>query len=182
MLNFSTIGGQGYAPLRQYLDTVGDGTGTINANGSYTPGSPGIFKIVPAAGQKFLIGRMVIGIFCASGSNNLDNYGGIAKLTNGIKVELYKGITPLSLVGQTLIKSMDDWARVGATPQTTWFEDQDLASQSPPFTFTYELDFTKEQPLILGAGNYDLLQVTCQDAFTAPIFPEHTFFVAGIRM
>ncbi len=87
------------------LDTVGDGSGTIDqaVNGAVTPV---IFKIAPPAGVKYTFKR--INIVAASGNwNRADQYGAAGTLSNGIKV--YVGNTLGVTKDFTLKKTITAW-------------------------------------------------------------------------
>jgi hypothetical protein len=76
--------------LSRFLDTSGDGTGTKNANGDYSPTGSGqtIFFIQPASGVNYKLARMIVSIqdnqvLSAGG------YGGIVgALASGIQVRV----------------------------------------------------------------------------------------------
>lgn len=72
-----------YKILSRFADTVGDGSGTINAIGDYS-GTPTIFK-VEAGTEHIDIARMVISYEAAT-LNSTAQYGSGAALTNGIDV------------------------------------------------------------------------------------------------
>lgn len=76
--------------LSRYLDTVGNGSGTKNANGNYSGAGLGetIFKIQPAAGSVYRIARVIISIRDASGFQ-AEEYGNLAAaLSTGIEVRV----------------------------------------------------------------------------------------------
>lgn len=61
-------------PDVDYLDTNGDGTGSINANGNYA--TPTTFFYAPPAGEVAVIEKMIIHI-ASKGLFTLDGYGSI---------------------------------------------------------------------------------------------------------
>ena len=71
--------------LHRYLDTVGDGSGTKNANGNYS-GAEEIFFIEPPAATIYRITRLIVTIEDGNGMT-WDGYGNLAALTNGIEVQ-----------------------------------------------------------------------------------------------
>ena len=75
------------AIISRALDTVGDGSGTKNAVGDYSGGVEE-FMIAPAAGEVFLIQRMIVS-YKASASPAWQStlYGQNIPLTNGVEVE-----------------------------------------------------------------------------------------------
>lgn len=83
-------GHNGTLLLNRFLDTVGNGTGTKNANGDYSL-VEGIFRIDPPAGQVYHIRRMLVEVH-DSAIANADDYGNIAGgLTNGVNLEIRDG-------------------------------------------------------------------------------------------
>jgi hypothetical protein len=90
--------------ISQYLDTVGDGTGTTN--GATTADT---YFFAPT--RSCQIHRMLVFI-----EDNVPvvaaKYGGLSALSTGIKVTHVSGGQTLNLHGQNTIKSNADWARV----------------------------------------------------------------------
>ena len=84
------MGGVQLKTLHRYLSTGGDGTVDNNAIGDYSAGGLGqtIFKIQPAAGEIFLIARLLVTIQDANNTGKWDRYGGEAELTNGITMRV----------------------------------------------------------------------------------------------
>lgn len=73
-------------PFIRFADTVGDGSGTKNANGDYS-GAPEEFFITPPSGQIYQIHRLILTIR-DTGIFRADRYGALAAaLTNGILVQ-----------------------------------------------------------------------------------------------
>lgn len=74
--------------ISQYLSTNGDGTGTTNAVGSYSVGSPGKFYITPPAAEDYFITRMIVTVEDTTGFAAAE-YGNLgAALTNGVLVQI----------------------------------------------------------------------------------------------
>jgi hypothetical protein len=97
-------------PLCQFLSTGGDGTGTIDAIGDYSSGTTQ-FYIEPAAGQNFEIGLLIIEVEDGQGMAATD-YGNIAALTNGIKLQKRTGASTIDyeLTAGESVKTNADWA------------------------------------------------------------------------
>jgi len=68
--------------ISQLLSTAGDGTGTVDATGTYTVAAPGIFYIAPAAGQIFQIHRIIMSLEDETGFK-AETFGKESALTNG---------------------------------------------------------------------------------------------------
>lgn len=89
------------------LDTVGDGTGTIDqaVNGATVPV---VFKVAPPAGSIYTFKRLNL-IAAAANWNRADLYGGLT-LTNGIQVYVGNsgGIT-MDFTEQLTIKAWPYW-------------------------------------------------------------------------
>lgn len=97
--------------ISRFLDTVGNGTGTKNAIGNYAAGTTE-FKIVPAAGEIFVINRMIVQIR-DSGQFTASTYGAIAALANGIHIHVKdSGGIKVDLVDSLTIKTNAEWGRV----------------------------------------------------------------------
>jgi hypothetical protein len=73
--------------ISRYLDTVGDGSGTKNANGDYSE-SEEIFFITPSAGSTYDIARMIVSVYDTTGMQ-AQEYGNLATaLDPGIVVRV----------------------------------------------------------------------------------------------
>jgi hypothetical protein len=70
--------------VSRFADTVGDGSGLIQAVGTYA-GSPTAFKLTAAPSQHITIERMLFSMRAGTINNN-DVYGPAGVLTNGISV------------------------------------------------------------------------------------------------
>lgn len=93
----------------RFMDTVGDGTGSIdmNVNGSVTPVT---FKVTAAANELLIVNRAIIFIK-DSGSLDADSYGNGLALTNGITGSVIKSdATEIPMFGQHPVKTNGDWA------------------------------------------------------------------------
>jgi hypothetical protein len=70
--------------LYRYLDTVGDGSGTKNANGDYSA-TTATLLLTPSAGEYFHVNRMIVSIEDSSGGSAAE-YGNATALDSGILV------------------------------------------------------------------------------------------------
>lgn len=97
-------------PIFRFLDTVGNGTGTKNANvnGVVTPVP---FKIVPPAGARYRLHRMMVKI-SDDAVVSAEKYGGIAALANGIEVEVDLDGDTIDLLDGVPITGNADWGKV----------------------------------------------------------------------
>ncbi len=95
--------------LVRILDTIGNGSGTKNAIGNY--GTATKFLIKPAAGEVFIIARM-IGHVVDSGTFDSSKYGNSIVLTNGIKAGYTRGNKTYDLMDGMAVKTNVDWAGV----------------------------------------------------------------------
>lgn len=96
--------------IDQFLDTTGDGTGTINSavNGSVTPV---LFKISPPSSGLIEVHRMMV-IVRDDGAFSAATYGNKVALTNGMQVGIYDDTTGDIIQDYTLggpIKDNADW-------------------------------------------------------------------------
>jgi hypothetical protein len=99
--------------ISRFLDTTGDGTGNKDAILDYSAVALGAeqFMIAPAAGETFIISRMIVSYEDVKNWNS-DLYGKAIALTNGIKVEVHRdgafwyGLTDPDFP----VKSNGEWA------------------------------------------------------------------------
>lgn len=160
--------------LYEYLDTVGDGSGTKNANGNY--GAPTLFRIAPPPGVVYRIARMIVSIEDTSGMV-ADEYGNLgAALSNGVVMRVHDGSkTIIDLTAGLPVKTNAQWGSVcydvdlkswGVTPS------DDLLIVR--WTFTRAGKF-----ITLDGDNNEELQVMLNDNLSGLI--AHYFFVQGYR-
>jgi hypothetical protein len=90
--------------ISQYLDSVGDGTGTTDMS---TTADTYFF----APTRPCVISRMLIYIE-DNASVVAGNYGGLSALSTGVSVTQVSGSETLNLHGQVTIKTNADWARL----------------------------------------------------------------------
>ena len=95
--------------ITRVLDTVGDGTGTIEATGNYSAAVEEFF-IQPAATEVIRLSRLLISVE-DSGNFDAAKYGNGITLSNGIKVICYNGETDTesSHTGQLSVMHNADW-------------------------------------------------------------------------
>ena len=97
-------------PIFQYLDTVGNGTGTREATGNYS-GAEEEFFIAPPSGEVFWVSRLVVLVRDTSGMQ-AEEYANLgAALTNGIEVQVRTGASTveLDLSGGIPVKTNAGW-------------------------------------------------------------------------
>lgn len=109
--------GKAYPILRSFLDTVGDGSGSVNANGNYSV-TPGVFKLVPPANTVYTIKQLAV-LIADNGPLKADAYGLLA-LTNGIALQVIDTATSTVIADITAgvpVKVLHDYAGLGARIQ-----------------------------------------------------------------
>ncbi len=161
-------------PLFQYLDTVGDGTGTKQAIGDYRTGE--VFRIDAPPGFICVIYRMLVHIQDAV-SWRADRYGGLgAALPNGISIWVRSDdpTREVELTDGIPIKSNAEWAQVCYNTEQTAFGAGDDYLRAR-WTFS-----NSGQPLILRGDSNDRLTVELSDDFTGLV--AHTFKIQGISI
>ena len=153
----------------RYLDTVGDGSGTKNANGDYSSSATD-FRINAPAGGVYEITRMLVHIRDAA-NMSADEYGNLnGALANGITVAVYDGDTlDCDLTDGLPVQSNADWGRV-------CYDAESLSYGSGDDFVRVRWTFSKAgQPLYL-AGDYNF-RVQLNDNFTGLV--AHYFQVQG---
>ena len=162
------------SPMYQFLDTVGDATGSFEANvdGSVTPV---VFKLKPQnARQAILIHRMIVHIQDAATAFNASNYGGVSTLTNGLTGGIYRESddSVLSEIsGGFTVKSNADWGAL-------CFDAVPLDFGSGSEFFQVRWTFTKAgAPLRIIPGTY--FGINVNDDLTG--LTRHTFMMQGRR-
>ena len=154
------------------LDTVGNGTGTSNAVGTYA--TPTDFFIKPAAGQVFEITRMIVNVVDTVGMD-ADAYGNGITLTNGIKIFVADDTGDLFEITDAAnpIKTNGDWAHYcyDADIKTWGTGNEHLVVR---WTFA-----KAGQPIVLHSTYGQKLIVRLNDTFTGLV--EHNFIVQGVK-
>ena len=169
MMLFAQMANAGnLVPLYRYLDTVGDGSGTKNANGNYAT-TPQTFQIVVPAGKGFTIESMIIHI---SGTTNFQifGYGSInAALTNGITLQAVVGGVTFNFVDGLPFKTNDDLSHIAPNINHVTY-----SGTGDSIVVQFQIsDFGI--PLTLSPG--DSLQIVLHDNFTT-LTSQH-FIVKG---
>jgi hypothetical protein len=161
--------------INQFLDTTGDGTGTIGATGDWSLSSEEFIYQVPS-GKIAEIQRMII---CIGDDTQVgtDKYGGATALTNGITIKLTKSdgtlIQFLNNGGLHPIKTSADWAKLCYD-----FKIYDTGTGQNTDYALYRWTFSRAgMPLVLSDG--DKLVVTLNDNFTP--LTDHRFLVEGLQ-
>ncbi len=158
--------------ISRLLDVNGDGSGNGNANGNYS-GSPVDFKIVPAAGEIFVIYRVIITIQ-DTGPFEADGYGagpGATPLTNGIIIDVQNAegqIYPLT-AGPVVENQMWFWHCFDAI----LYEFPNLNG-----SMTMRWTFAKSgRPVVLHGDHGEYLRARMYDDLT--FLTGHYFLVQG---
>lgn len=97
--------------ISRLLDTNGNGTGDVEAVGKYSDGELGStdFFIAPAAGETFIIHRMMVS-YAAAKNWSADLYGKAITLTNGIKVLVEDSDGLMYELTDHTVKTNGQWA------------------------------------------------------------------------
>ncbi len=160
--------------IAQYLDTVGDGTGTIEAIGNYS-GAETDFFIQPPAGCIYELSRAIITIE-DNGSIDSGGYGNNSSpLTNGIRVEVRLNGQPVNvLTAQVNIKRTADWKGL-------CFDGEVADFGAGNSFFVVRWTFTKDGDLIRLTEN-DVLAFVLNDNFVTQGLIGQRFLVKGKKI
>lgn len=155
--------------ISRQLDTNGDGSGTINANGNYA--APTRFYIQPAPGEIIYIARLIVTIEDTTGFQ-AEEYGNLgAALTNGITLQRsVNGVQTANYTPAT-IKTNADWG--------TYCYDVDLKSWGAGDEVIL-VRWTLQQSgvgVILNGDNLESLDIVLNDDLSGLI--THFFVVQG---
>ena len=153
----------------RYLDTVGDGTGTKNANGNYSSTAQDFRINAPTQGM-YCLERMIVHIRDAA-NMSADEYGNLnSALTNGVTVAVYNDDTlDCDLVDGLPIKANADWGRV-------CYDSEPLSYGSGDDFIRVRWTFAKAGQPIYLFDDWNL-RVELNDSFTGLV--EHYFMVQG---
>jgi len=162
--------------INQFLDTVGDGTGTTNAIGNYSDAGAGaeeFFYTDPSTAGSTnapsYIHRMIVSIGDTSGmqAQEYGNTGGA--LTNGISIAIKRGAETLIDLTPEVIKTNSQWAEYCYDANLlTWGAGNEL--------MVVRWSFDKSgDPIRLDAG--DKLVVTINDDCSGLL--SHRFLIQG---
>lgn len=94
--------------LSELLDTNGDGSGNINANGNYLA-TPESFFIQPPTGQLFVIDRLLVHVE-DTGAFVPSNYGKDLTLVNGIEINCILNGEEVDLTFGHKVNTNSEWA------------------------------------------------------------------------
>ena len=109
--------------IMQFLDTLGDGSGTKTISADYSS-TPGVFKIRPARLSDAIPSEVyriqALRLVIEDTGIAADKYGGLAALTNGLQLRVMNSAgVKQDLLGGLTIKRHSDWARLGEVRETT---------------------------------------------------------------
>ncbi len=153
----------------QYLDSVGDGSGTTNLVGDYSGGAT-VFKIAPGAGEVFRLARM-IGFVEDGGSFDSGYYGNAITLTNGIALNHDYGAGTVDMMGGLTVKTSGDWA--GLCHDVT---HSNFGSGNEFITVRWTFSKTGQYVRLDGDAG-DELRMTLHDNFSGLV--NHRFMIQG---
>ncbi len=169
MLSSPSANNSGGTYFSRFLDTVGDGSGTKDANGDFS-GAAQDFLITPNNSQYFSIHRLIVEITDA-GPIDAGRYGNNIILTNGITLLLLEGATIITDFTDGMpVFTNATWAKFCYDVLNTDFGAGDNYVQAH-WTFT-----RGGAPLRLPSGRS--LALRLNDDFTGLI--SHTFLVQGL--
>lgn len=163
-----------YLPLYRHLDTNGDGTGTVDANGDYSSAATH-FYIQPPKDRVYTIARMMVEILDTNGFQ-AQEYGNLGSaLTNGIQVCIIDDtgvVVDLTSRNDTVVTNAE-WAMYCFDVKlNSWGAgDEQLAVR-----WTFD---KAGSPLILEGKNNERLAVILNDNFTGLI--KHHFVIQGLN-
>jgi hypothetical protein len=153
------------------MDTVGDGTGSIDGNidGSVTPQ---ILRI-KASVDILYVERIII--FWQDTQPAATKYGGIAQLANGVQL-LYKRFVgdpeETTLIDLTAGSPIIDNSHWKALCHDEIFQSYGTGDDAATYRYTFSKD-TGGSPLVLTAANKEELQIVINDDLTG--LTEHHF-------
>ena len=161
--------------VHRFVDTVGDGSGDINANvdGSITPI---LFKCLPPAEGALVFAEVTI-IIEGTGNFKTNTYGGLAALTNGLQLGLFDKDTEEPVVELTAphrVRTNVDWA-LYAYPVTlsAW------GGGSSHITANWDARKAGGAGVLLAAGSQLALGVKISDDLTG--LANHFFVLKGYQ-
>lgn len=161
------------APLYRFLDATGDGTGSKDATGDYSI-TPARFRIAPAAGELFVIHRMIVEVIDA-GVFRAQDYGAITGgVANGIALAVRRdGADVFDLTDGLPVKTNGGWGQHCYDAQL-----KDWGSGNTFLGVRWSFD-KAGTPLVLNGDEAEALAVYLADDFTGLL--GHTFLVQGYR-
>lgn len=151
-------------PVWRYLDTNGDGTGTITITGNYSPTE--IFYLQPPANASYILDSLIVTIEDSQVITS-GYYGGIV-LTNGILIRRVSGISIITLTDSINILAGHDWRR---------FCEVDLTAYT---TTNNQLQAICQLPNVhLNGDRSERLEVLVEDDFSG--LDVHYFIAKGYQ-
>jgi len=156
--------------ISRYLDTVGDGSGTKNANGDYS-GAEEIFFIAPPAGSTYDIARLIISAYDTTGMQ-AQEYGNLATaLDPGIVVRVSNGDGVINdLTDGVPIKTNAEWGALCYDVDVkSWGSGNEL--------LVVRWTFAKSG-IDVHLGSSEKLEVVLNDDFEGLL--SHRFMVQGV--
>jgi hypothetical protein len=161
-----------YPIISRHLSNDGTATGTKNANGNYA--TPTRFYIQPAAGEIFVITRLIVAIYDTGGMQTQEygNLGG--PLANGVTVQLAtNGVQTKDLCDGVPVKYNGDWARMCHDADVkSWGAGNDHNT----IRWTFARSGTD---VVLDGDSLESLDVVLNDDFTGLI--SHYFLIQGYQ-
>lgn len=162
----------GNIPLVRVLDTVGDGSGSIDMSLNFLV--PTVFKLAPPKGSIYYISQIVLAIV-TSGGVVPNGYGSGLTLLNGLRFEAVINNSLLIIPQFPAFKT--NYQLSIATNKLT-----EVTYQGNDRGFSATLDFLSmgAPPLIINGDTNDEIRVTVQDDFTSRVLSgNHNVSVCG---
>lgn len=158
-------------PFQRFMDTTGDGSGTTNAVGDYSSVLDE-FKFEPGVGTFARIFGVSVFIEDA-GTVDVDTYGALAALTNGIELQVRDGgglKTGFDFTNGSPIKKNGHWGRNLSVEVLNWGSGNKIVNAWWSFSLA-------GIPLRLDQSAGEYLAVRLNDDFTGLV--SHYFTVHG---
>jgi len=150
------------ALLRQFLSTVGDGTGTLN--GASDASSVNVnLKLLPAAQREYRVDSLTI--FVEDNAALVGDAFAGATMTNGIRIQVLNGsdVETLAVDGGLAIKRLADFLQIGALQSG---DGTQLAAGTTKFA-VYKLTFSS--PVVLNGNTPTRLNVLLRDNLSTAV-------------
>lgn len=142
-------------PFVRYLDTNGDGTGTTNANGSYTNES---FYIQPSTNEVIVLHEFRIYVADTS-QFSITGYGSLTARTNGVIVKATVDSQEILLTNSHPLTTNGDIINFSSQADTYRLQSSDTALIGRLSTDSFGT------PLVLKGYTNDKLEVILNDSF-----------------
>jgi hypothetical protein len=164
--------------VNTFLDTNGDGTGTIDATGDYSGAADDFFYTVPSEAYIQIIGLSVL---IRDGAKfELGGYGASAlALSNGIEVIIYDAAQDEEVViaGGLPITTNTDWLGICASAEIVAVTGGGGGGNETAWAVKLHCG-TEKHPLILEPGDKMIIRVS--DSFIH--LDDHKFFIQGVKL